>query len=166
MIVCTPATLDNWIISDLKVPVKIRASGKEDKPAGKTIGNNLSKITEKLANSGPSGFSGEHQKSLQMSGSLEMHHSERFMKPIVYILTSDFTQEKCDRFFEMPVLVPSVRSKDLKEVSEKLETFQGNSMEAHEKALAWWLTKSDNVERKIESREGGNTFENYGEGEL
>lgn len=99
MIVCTPATLDNWIISDLKAPIKVRAIGKEDKPASKTIGNNLSKITEKLANSGPSSFSAEHQKSLQMSGSLEMHHSERFMKPIVYILTSDFTQEKCERFF-------------------------------------------------------------------
>ena len=146
LIVCTPATLDNWIISDLKVPIKVRASGKEEKPAGKTIINNLSNMTEKLANSGPSAFSADNQKShLQMSGSIDMHHSERFMKPIVYILTSDFTQEKCDRFFEMPVLVPSVKSKDLKEVSEKLEAIQGNSMEAHEKALAWWLTRSDNV---------------------
>lgn len=75
MIVCTPATLDNWIISDLKAPIMTRVSGKEEKPAGKTMANNLSKITEKLANSGPSSFSADNQKShLQMSGSIEMHH--------------------------------------------------------------------------------------------
>ncbi len=32
LIVCTPATLDNWIISDLKEPLSCRASGQNPKP--------------------------------------------------------------------------------------------------------------------------------------
>lgn len=38
LIICTPATLDNWIISDLKEPLQLRASGQQKAP-NKPIAN-------------------------------------------------------------------------------------------------------------------------------
>jgi hypothetical protein len=157
LIICSPATLDNWIIADLKAPLQSRISAQNSKIQNKLPNlNKLASEKSQLGNSGPSAFSETNQKmghSLQMSGSLELPpSSQRLMKPLVYILTSDFTMEKCERIFDFPVLVPSIRTKDLKEVSEKLELFQGDTIEAHEKTLSWWLTKSDNSERKIDSR--------------
>jgi|JI9StandDraft_1071089.scaffolds.fasta_scaffold191107_1 hypothetical protein len=55
---------------------------------------------------------------MEMSGSLASPTSvKRFMKPLVYILTSDFYEEKCERLFDFPVLVPSIRAKNLKAAS-------------------------------------------------
>ncbi len=75
MIVCTPATLDNWIIADLKEPLRLRSSGQE-KPQNKATSNIVKLPAEKsqISNGGPSAFSAESaQKSvspnLQMSGS-------------------------------------------------------------------------------------------------
>mgnify|MGYP007060847618 FL=1 len=42
-----------------------------------------------------------------------MKEEIRPFKPLVYILTSDFSEEKCRKLFPFPVHTPSVRAKDI-----------------------------------------------------
>ena len=34
-------------------------------------------------------------------------------KPLVYLLTSDFNEQKCNKMFNFPVFTPSIRQKDI-----------------------------------------------------
>jgi hypothetical protein len=58
LIVCTPATLDNWIIADLREPLKQRSEGKQ-KAQPKPVPNPSKFPAEKsqISNGGLSAFS-------------------------------------------------------------------------------------------------------------
>lgn len=58
--------------------------------------------------------------------------------------------------------MPSIRARNLKDITEKLETYKSNqgSLELHERVFGWWLARAEIVERKIESREGSKELVN------
>jgi hypothetical protein len=89
---------------------------------------------------------GEDKKKLSQEQEVSLDATNRNypFRPLVYILTSDFYEAKCEKIFNFPVLTPSIRSKDLPSIKEILKMFTVealDSLEIHQKILAWWLLK-------------------------
>ena len=121
LVVAVPATLDNWIIADLRAPLEARI--KEAEPLPKETMNIVSKMFGQVAKE-----SGLELKKLNSSNSnaeaviTKAEEPRKPFRPLVYIMTSDFSEEKCRKLFSFPVLTPAIRARDMPAINDKIKT--------------------------------------------
>lgn len=87
LIVTVPATLDNWVIADLREPLRKRA----------TYQPNMSSTMSSLSSNKNSNDPTPTVSSTRAA-----------LNPLVYITTSNMTEKKLEKLFQIPILTPII----------------------------------------------------------